>query len=113
MGKAQQGPHAEDHRHRHADAGTHTSEPGTLRRPGGGASSCSGSIGSSASQVREAATDFLIALKNTNSTLRINRFSDRATQLAPRSPVNDATTGPGGVLSNGVAAYPKPNGGTN
>ena len=30
-----------------AEAGTHTSEPGTLRRPGGGASSCSGSIGSS------------------------------------------------------------------
>ncbi len=32
---------------RPAVAGTQTSDPGTLLRPGGGASTCSGSIGSS------------------------------------------------------------------
>ena len=30
-----------------AEAGTQTAEPGTLRRPGGGASGCEGSMGGS------------------------------------------------------------------
>ena len=73
----------------------------------------SGSIGSAASNVRNAAYDFLAALKDTNSTLRILNFATWANQLAARAPVNAQTTGSGGSLSNGVAAYPKPNGGTN
>ena len=73
----------------------------------------SGSIGSDAQNVRNAATDFLAALKDTNSTLRITRFSKTASQLAARAPVNAQTIGPGGSLSNGVAAYPAPNGSTN
>lgn len=73
----------------------------------------SGSISTNAADVKNAATDFMNALKDTNSTMRINRFAKTASQLAPRSPVNATTAGPGGVLSNGIAAYPSPVGGTN
>lgn len=73
----------------------------------------SGSIGGNSNKVRGAANDFLAALKNTNSTMRLISFAKTAQQLAGRAPVNDETVGAGGSLAKGVAAYPAPNGSTN
>ncbi len=65
--------------------------------------------------VRNAGKDLMNALKDTNSTLRITQFATFSGQLSSRVPVNAATTGSGGALSNGLANYytpppPRPSG---
>ena len=70
----------------------------------------SGSIQSAGAvnTVRNAGRDLMLALKDTNSTLRITQFATFSGELSGRVPVNGTTTGTGGALASGLAKYYTP-----
>ncbi len=70
----------------------------------------SGSIQSAGAvnTVRNAGRDLMLALKDTNSTLRITQFATFSGELSGRVPVNSTTTGTGGALASGLAKYYTP-----
>lgn len=70
----------------------------------------SGSIQSAGAvnTVRNAGRDLMLALKDTNSTLRITQFATFSGELSARVPVNSTTTGTGGALASGLTKYYTP-----
>ncbi|WP_162564257.1 MULTISPECIES: vWA domain-containing protein [Microbacterium] len=79
----------------------------------------SGSVQSSnaVGSVRTAADAFLDAFTDTGSTARVLQFATFSEQLAPRTIVDGASLGGGGVLADAVAGYynpipPRPSGST-
>ena len=65
-------------------------------------------------KVRDAAEDFLDALSNTNSRVRVTQFGTLSEKLAPSTVVDDNTLGAGGVLRDAINGYynprpPRPN----
>lgn len=70
----------------------------------------SGSINSShaVGDVRDAATAFLDALRNTNSNARVTQFGTASEELAPLTLVDDASLGTGGALRDALNGYYNP-----
>ena len=72
----------------------------------------SGSIQSSnaVEKVRGAASEFLFALKDTDSTARVTQFASLAAELAPRTGIDDTALAQNGPLGKAISGYynPKP-----